>query len=104
MKLYATLETSRGRKVSISDNEEIIATVYDGNKKAYSVIIEWTNLGDIEKPTMGALVRVREWRNASNEKRGYSFLTSCRRCKQKMEGKKKTATETTRCTHCDEVQ
>lgn len=62
MKLYATLETSRGKKVSISDNEEIIATVYDGNKKAYSVIIEWKNLGDIEKPIMGAIVSTREWR------------------------------------------
>ena len=39
MKLYATLETSTGKVVSVSDNEEIIATVYDGNLKAYSVHI-----------------------------------------------------------------
>lgn len=45
-KLYATLETSRGKAVSISDNEQITATVYDGNMKAYSVIIEWCNVGD----------------------------------------------------------
>jgi hypothetical protein len=63
MKLYATLETSKGKKVAISDNQEISATVYDRNKKAYQVIISWENLGDLEKPTMGALVRVREWRN-----------------------------------------
>lgn len=63
MKLYATLETSRGKNVSVSDNEQITATVYDGNMKAYSVIIEWCNVGDYEKPTMGALVTVREWRN-----------------------------------------
>lgn len=31
MKLYATLETSTGKKVSISDNEQIVATVYDRN-------------------------------------------------------------------------
>ena len=48
MKLYATLETSRGKQVSISDNEQIIATVYDGNMKAYSVIIEWQNIGDTD--------------------------------------------------------
>lgn len=46
MKLYATLETSRGKTVSVSDNETITATVYDGNMKAYSVIIEWCNVGD----------------------------------------------------------
>ena len=63
MKLYATLETSRGKTVSVSDNNEIVATVYDGNMKAFSVIIEYTNIGDIEKPTMGAIVTVREWRN-----------------------------------------
>lgn len=63
MKLYATLETSRGKTVSISDNESIIATVYDGNMKAYSVHIEWCNIGDIENPTMGAIVTTREWRN-----------------------------------------
>ena len=63
MKLYATLETSKGKVVSVSDNSEIIATVYDGNMKAYSVHIEWTNVGDIESPTMGAIVTTREWRN-----------------------------------------
>ena len=63
MKLYATLETSRGKTVSISDNESIIATVYDGNMKAYSVHIEWCNIGDLEAPTMGAIVTTREWRN-----------------------------------------
>ena len=69
MKLYATLETSRGKVVSVSDNEQIIATVYDGNLKAYSVIIEWCNVGDIEKPTMGAIVTTREWRNQPDERR-----------------------------------
>lgn len=54
MKLYATLETGRGKVVSVSDNETITATVYDGNMKAYSVIVEWCN---------GAIVTTREWRN-----------------------------------------
>lgn len=63
MKLYATLETSRGKTVSVSDNETITATVYDGNMKAYSVIIERCNLGDIEEPIYGALISTREWRN-----------------------------------------
>ena len=69
MKLYATLETSRGKTVSISDNEEITATVYDGNLKAYSVHIEFRNVGDIEEPTMGAIVTTKEWRNQPDDKR-----------------------------------
>lgn len=76
MKLYATLETSTGKIVSTSDNEQIIATVYEKNQKAYSVIIEWCNIGDPEgseaeggKPLYGALVTVREWRNQPNNKR-----------------------------------
>jgi hypothetical protein len=63
MKLYATLETSRGKTVSISDNEEIVATVYDGNMKAYGVRISWCNVGDLEEPTMGAIIATREWRD-----------------------------------------
>lgn len=72
-KLYATLETSNGKQVSISSNEQITATVYDGNKKAYSIIIEWCDIGDIidndgndlpeSEKTKGAIVSCREWRN-----------------------------------------
>lgn len=76
MKLYATLETSTGKVVSVSDNHEIVATVYDGNLKAYSVIIEFTNIGDPEgsepeggKPFWGAIVTTREWRNQPDERR-----------------------------------
>lgn len=69
MKLFATLETSTGKVVSVSDNEQITATVYDKNLKAYSVIIEWCNVGDLEKPTMGAIVTVREWRNEPTDRR-----------------------------------
>lgn len=47
-KLYATLENSKGKVVSISDNERIEATVYDKNLKAYSVYIEFTTVGDPE--------------------------------------------------------
>lgn len=68
-KLYATLENSKGKTVSISDNEEIVATVYDGNLKAYSVIIEFCNIGDIEEPTYGAIVTTREWRNQPKQNR-----------------------------------
>jgi len=77
MKLYATLETSTGKMVSISDNESITATVYDKNMKAYSVIIDWCDIGDIidndgndlpeSEKTKGAIVTVREWRNKPNE-------------------------------------
>jgi len=72
-RLYATLETARGKQVSISDNESITATLYDGNKKAYSITIDWGDIGDIidndgnELPerlkTKGAIVTSREWRN-----------------------------------------
>lgn len=70
MILYATLETSTGKTVSVSDNEQITATVYDKNMKAYSIIIEWANIGDPEGseaeggiPHFGAIVTTREWRN-----------------------------------------
>jgi hypothetical protein len=79
MKLYATLETSRGKTVSVSDNSEIVATVYDGNLKAYSVHISWCDIGDIiddagndlpeAEKTKGAIVTTREWRNQENDKR-----------------------------------
>lgn len=79
MKLYATLETSRGKVVSVSDNEQIVATVYDGNMKAYSVTIEWCDIGDLidnegndlpeSKKTKGAVVTSREWRNQPDERR-----------------------------------
>lgn len=93
-KLFATLETSTGKVVKVSDNEQIIATVYDGNLKAYSVIIEWCIVGDPEhyeadgslydtyeeaqatgKPVttipavMGAIVTSREWRNQPDDRR-----------------------------------
>lgn len=75
-KLYATLETSRGKTISVADNEQIIATVYDGNMKAYSVIIEFTNVGDPEgseaeggQPCYAAIVSTREWRNEPDERR-----------------------------------
>ncbi len=62
MKLYATLETARGKVVSISDNQEIIATLYDGNLKAYTVTIEWREVGQYQgKPLMGASIKARDW-------------------------------------------
>ena len=88
MKLHAILETSSGKRVMLSDNESIRATVYDGDLKAYSVTIEWCDIGDIEHdpstcinsvpcyecehpptPTKGALILCREWRNMPEEQR-----------------------------------
>ena len=79
MKLHATLENSKGKTVSISDNEEIIATLYDGNKKAYSVMIEWCDICDIidndgnelpeSEKIKGAIITTREWRNEPDERR-----------------------------------
>lgn len=75
-RLFATLETSKGKTVSVGDNEQIVATVYDGNMKAYSVIIEWCNMGDPDGseseggvPHYGALITTREWRNEPDERR-----------------------------------
>ena|SRR3990167_7033383 len=78
-KLYATLETSRGKTISVSDDNEIIATVYDKNLKAYSVIISWGDIGDIidndgnelpeNEKTKGAIVTTREWRNQPDNRR-----------------------------------
>lgn len=69
MKLYATIENEEGKRVGLGSNKGLTATVYDGNMKAYSVIVEWTNVGDIEKPTMGAVVTVMEWRNQPEDRR-----------------------------------
>ena len=79
MKLHAILENSRGKAVSLSDNEQITATVYDGNKRAYSVTIEWCDIGDIfdhdgndlpeSEKTKGAIVTTREWRNQPDDRR-----------------------------------
>lgn len=78
-KLYATLENSKGKTVSVSDNESITATLYDGNLKAYSIIIEWCDIGDIinndgndlpeSQKTKGAIITSREWRNQPDNKR-----------------------------------
>jgi hypothetical protein len=79
MKLYATLETSRGKTVSVSDNESITATLYDGNMKAYSITIDWCNIGDLEEPTMGAIITSREWRNRekTNDKQKKNACRDC---------------------------
>lgn len=78
-KLYATLEAGKGKTVSVSDNEKITATVYDGNLKAYEVTIEWTDIGDIidnegnDLPetlkTKGAIITVRDWRATDDDRR-----------------------------------
>jgi hypothetical protein len=83
MKLYATLETSRGKTVSVSDNESITATLYDGNMKAYSITIDWCNIGDLKKPTMGAIITSREWRNRekTNDRQKKN---ACRDCGDKI--------------------
>lgn len=63
MKLFATLETSRGKQVSISDNESITATVFDGNMKAYSVIIEITSISDPDHWKCSECGYMEEWDN-----------------------------------------
>ncbi len=89
MKLYATLETSKGKVVSVSDDNEIVATVYDKNMKAYSVIISWCDIGDLIdndgnelpeiKKTKGAIVTTREWRNQEDDRR--KTKGTCKHCK-----------------------
>lgn len=73
-KLYATLETSRGKIVDVSDNQEIVATVYDGNKKAYSVIIEWANIGDLDVWKCPDCGHFEEWNNYND---GTPICPSC---------------------------
>jgi hypothetical protein len=81
MKLYATLETSRGKTVSVSDNETITATVYDGNMKAYSVTIDWCDVGDGQT---GAIITTREWRNRpkTNDKKEKCSTFGCNNLSQ----------------------
>jgi hypothetical protein len=76
-KLYATIENSKGKTVSLSDNEILTATVYDGNMKAYSMIIEWTCVGDIEHYKCN---------NCGNEQEGEGFTNefpeACNECEK----------------------
>lgn len=79
MKLYAEIEDENGKIKGMASNEKLSVTVYDGNKKAYSVYIEYTDIGDLfddngdelpeSEKTKGAIVTVREWRNQPEEKR-----------------------------------
>lgn len=95
MKLHAILENADGKQVSLSSNERIEATLYDGNKKAYSVYIDWCDIGDIiddegndlpeSKKTKGAIVTTQEWRNQSDARRRINTVNKlqgekCKRC------------------------
>jgi len=78
-RLYAEIEDENGKTKGMASNERLAVTVYDGNKKAYSVYIEYTDIGDLfdndrnelpeSEKTKGAIVTVREWRNQPEEKR-----------------------------------
>jgi hypothetical protein len=78
MKLYATLETSTGKVVDVSDNEQIVATVYDGNKKAYSVIIEWCVVGDAARIKCNHC----EWQGDEEDVDIKDEIESCPQCKK----------------------
>lgn len=79
MKLYAELENEEGKRVSLGSNQGISCTVYEGNKKQYSVFISWGDIGDIidnegndlpeAEKMKGSIVTVKEWRNEPDERR-----------------------------------
>jgi len=62
MKLYATVENSKGKAVKIGDNEHIAINLYQGNKKLYTLNVYYENVGDIEKPEMSTIITYRDWR------------------------------------------
>lgn len=78
-RLYAEIEDENGKTKGMASNEKLAVTVYDGNKKAYSVYIEYTDTGDLfddngdelpeSEKTKGAIVTVREWRNQPDDRR-----------------------------------
>jgi len=111
MKLYATAENSKGKVVKIGDNEEIAVTLYHGNKKQYSVYIEYCKVGDIEEPTMDSIITVRDWRAKKGENecdcytykaKGYHDID----CNSRKDPRYNSNTDTLRCTHsnCKEIQ
>ena len=69
MKLYAIIKNEEGKELKIGSNEMIECTLYEKNKKQYSVYIYWENVGDFEKPVMSSVITTREWRNEPNNKR-----------------------------------
>ncbi len=78
-KLFAEIENEEGKRVSLGSNERISCTVYEGNKKQYSVYIEWGDIGDVidndgndlpeSEKRKGSTVTVKEWRNEPDTRR-----------------------------------
>ena len=61
-KLHATLTKANGKTVKISDNTDIVANFYKGNKVLYSVRISYQNVGDLEEPIMDAIITSHDYR------------------------------------------
>jgi hypothetical protein len=78
-KLFAEIENEEGKRVSLGSNDRISCTVYEGNKKQYSVYIEWGDIGDVidndgndlpeSEKRKGSTVTVKEWRNEPDTRR-----------------------------------
>ena len=113
-KLYATLENSKGKTVSVSDNEEITATLYDGNMRAYSVIISFGDIGDIidndgndlreSEKTKGAIITHRECRNEPDEKRKVKATGECSNGGKHRWYKPYINEDALKCSMCDRVK
>ena len=68
MKLYATITNSKGKTEGMGDDEKLTVDFSCKNKKLYTVNIYYENVGDIEKPTMDAILTVRDWRKDEGNK------------------------------------
>lgn len=69
MKLYATITKANGKSEGIGDNEDLVVNLYCKNKVLYTIRLSYCNVGDIEKPTMDAIIAVRDWRTEPEAKK-----------------------------------
>lgn len=86
MKLYATLTKANGKSEKITDNKDIVANFYKGNKLLYMVRVSYCNVGDIEEPKMDAIITSRDYRSEKGKSQKGENDDVCKICKSEKDG------------------
>ena len=67
MKLYASIRNETGKTAGLGSNEDLEVNLYYKKSILYTLRIEYCNVGDMEKPTMDAIITYRDWRKDPEE-------------------------------------
>lgn len=102
MKLYATVTDSHGKKDGRGDNEYLEVLFNERNNNKFLVAFDGNKLMVLDYST-GERTTL-EYAKGERQKGEYSYLTSCRNCKQRLEGFKKKPTDEIQCGDCGQVQ